>query len=116
MTDTHTATEHLNVPPGDTPDHTSVTIQLESPPPPPPYQQFQDSNTCISRLLAAAWQSTTVRYLLVVIILAVFIFLLERVLGGAVPQELRNALLDSVKEALGQAARSAADTPKSLTQ
>ena len=116
MTDTHTATEHLSIPPGDTPDHTSVTIQLESPPPPPPYQQYQDSNTCVSGLLSAIWQSTTVKYLLVVIILAVFIFLLERVLGGAVPQELWNALLDSVKEALGQAARSAADTPKPSTQ
>ena len=108
MTDTVTATEHMNTPPRDTPDHTSVTIQLESPP--PPYQQQQNSNTCTSWLLSALWQSTTVRYLLVVIILAVFIFLLERVLGGTVPKELRNALLDTVKEALGQVL-SAGGTP-----
>ena len=115
MTDTHTATEHLNIPTGDTPDHTSVTIQPEGPPPPPPYQQHQDSNTCGSWLVSALWQSTTAKYLLVVIILAVFIFLLELVLGGAVPQELRSALLDSVKEALGQAL-SAGGTPKPLIQ
>ena len=112
---TDTATEHLNIPTGDTPDHTSVTIQLEGPPPPPPYQQHQESSTCVSWPVSAVSRSTTVRYLLVVIILAVFIFLLERVLGGAVPQELRNALLDSVKEALGQAL-SAGGTPKPLAQ
>ena len=50
------------------------------------------------------------------IILAVFIFLLERVLGGAVPQELRNALLDSVKEALGQATLGVGGTPEPLAQ
>jgi hypothetical protein len=113
MTDAHAATEHLNTPTGDTPDHTSVTIQLERPPP-PPYQEH-DSNTCGSRLVSALWQSTTVKYLLAVIVLAIFIFLLERVLGGAVPQELRNALLDSAKEALGQAL-SAGGTSKPLTQ
>ena len=114
MTDTHTATEHLNIPTGDTPDHTSVTIQLEGPPAPPPYQQHQDSSTCGSWLVSTLWQSTTVRYLLVLIILAVFIFLLERVLGGAVPQELRNALLDSAKEALRQA--TLGGTPKPPAQ
>ena len=116
MTDTYSATEHPNIPSGDTPDHTNVTIQLENQPPPPPYQQQEASSTCGSWLLSTLWQSTTVRYLLVVIVLAVFIFLLERVLGGAVPQELRNALLDSVKEALGQAALSAGGTPKPLAQ
>jgi hypothetical protein len=116
MTDTYAATEHLNTPSGDTPDHTNVTIQLEAPPPQPPYQQQQGSNTCGSWLASALSRSTTVRYLLVVIILAVFIFLLEHVLGGAVPQELRNALLDSVKEALGQAGLSVGGTPKPLAQ
>ena len=115
MTDTYSATEHLSAPSGDTPDHTNVTIQLDSQPPPPPYQQQEASSTCGSWLLSTLWQSTTVRYLLVLIILAVFIFLLERVLGGAVPQELRSALLDSVKEALGQAL-SAGGTPKPLAQ
>jgi hypothetical protein len=113
MTDTYTATEHPITPSGDTPDHTNVTIQVESPPPPPPYQQ-QDASTCGSWLLSALWQSTTVRYLLVLVILAVFIFLLERVLGGAIPQELRNALLDSAKEALRQA--TLGGTPKPLAQ
>jgi hypothetical protein len=112
MTDTYSATEHPNTPTGDTPDHTNVTIQLESQP--PPYQQQEVSSTCGSWLLSTLWQSTTVRYLLVVIILAVFIFLLERVLGGAVPQELRNALLDSAKEALRQA--TLGGTPKPPAQ
>jgi hypothetical protein len=52
----------------------------------------------------------------VVIILAVFIFFLERVLGGAVPQKLRNALSDSVKEALGQATLGVGGTSKPLAQ
>ena len=113
MTSAHTAPDHLSTPSGDSPNHTNVTIQVEAP---PPYQQQQDSSTCGSWLVSALSRSTTVRYLLVVIVLAVFIFLLERVLGGAVPQELRNALLDSVKEALGQAALSAGGTPKPLAQ
>jgi hypothetical protein len=114
MTDTYSATEHLNTPSGDTPDHTNVTIQLESQPPPPPYQPPEASSTCSSWLLSTLWQSTTVRYLLVLIILAVFIFLLERVLGGAVPQELRNALLDSAKEALRQATLGGTPKPPAL--
>jgi hypothetical protein len=114
MTDTYSDTEHSNTPTGDTPDHTNVTIQLESQPPPPPYQQQEVSSTCGSWLLSTLWQSTTVRYLLVVIILAVFIFLLERFLGGAVRQELRNALLDSAKKALRQA--TLGGTPKPPAQ
>lgn len=50
-------------------------------------------------------------HLLVVVIVAVLIFL-EHVLGGGVPEELRKALLRSVKQALREATLSVGSIPK----
>ena len=107
MSAIYQATEHLNTLAEDSPDHTSVTIQVGASP------VEQSSSHCGgSSIISLLSRSTTVRYLLVVVIVAALIFLLERVLGGAVPEELRKALLDSVKQALDQVAHSIGSTPK----
>ena len=49
---------------------------------------------------------------MLVVFVAALIFLSERVLGGAVPEELRTVLLDSVRQALDQVAHSTGSTPK----
>ena len=106
MSAIYQATEHLDTLAEDSPDHTSVTIQVGASP------VEQSSSHCGGSIISLLSRSTTVRYLLVVVIVAALIFLLERVLGGAVPEELRKALLDSVKQALDQVAHSIGSTPK----
>ena len=86
--------------PDDSVDLTNVIIRVDGS---GTRESQSTSATCWSSIAARVAQSTVVRYLVVLAIFALVIFLLERFLGTAAPQELRSALVDGVKEALQKA-------------
>jgi hypothetical protein len=106
------ATEHIDTLTGDTRDHTSIRVEVGEKPKAEPSPDRCTGSSVIT-LLA---HSSTVRYILAIGALGLLIFFLERVLGAAVPQDVRSALLDSIKESLQQVLRGIGTIPKPAGQ
>ena len=104
---TYTAAADPQPPGEDSVDQTSIAIHLDD----RAAEHSQRSATCRSSFFAQLAQSTTVRYLVVLVAVALVIFLLERLLGTEASQELRRALLESVKETIQQALRGSSPRP-----
>jgi predicted lipid-binding transport protein (Tim44 family) len=99
----NTSEVQLDTPEQDTPDLTSVTVQVGAQQSVAPAAD-QGLCSCGGGTLGRLLHSSVIRYLLAAAIAGLLIYLLERAFGASVPQELRKALLEGIKEALHQAA------------